>query len=251
MRVLNTINGLRIMASATKIFNPKEHFQDKRIAVIGPADSAFDKENGDYINGFDYVVRVNKALYSLTQDKTSFIGSRTDVLFHSFFENRESGGGPIDFDFFEKQGVKYVVNPNNSLFGLKTHLSYFKRNLDEHRTYLLPRNFYQELIENFEKWVPTIGYSALYAALNSGASEVYISGFTFFKTPYADDYRDHFQDVEENQKHIQDQDLHSPDLELKEFIKQYKRTQSRVIMDDALKDIVKQYNGSSIENQTH
>lgn len=251
MSVLNTFNGLRIMAGATKIFNPEEHFKDKRIAVIGPADSAFEKENGDYIDAFDVVVRINKALYSLSIEKASFIGSRTDVLFHSFFENTETGGGPIDFEFFKQQGVSYVVNPNNCLFGLKTHLSYFKRNLDVNRTYLLPRAFYKVLTDNFENWVPTIGYSALYSALNSGASEVYISGFTFFKTPYANDYRDHFQNVEQNQKYIKNQDLHNPDLELIEFIKQYNRTQSRVIVDDALKDIVKQYNGSRIENHTH
>lgn len=251
MKVLNTFNGLRLMASATKIFNPKEHFQGKRVAVIGAADSAFEEENGDYIEGYDYIIRINKAPYALSEDKARFIGKRTDILFHSFFENEKSGGGPIDFDFYEELGVKYVVNPNNSFFGLRTHLSYFKRNLDDHRTYLLPWSLYRDLVQNFGRWLPTVGYSALYAALNSGASEVYITGFTFFKTPYADDYRDHFKDVKKNINYIKDQDLHNPDLELLEFINQYKASESHVILDKALNDIVKRNNGSRTENGAH
>lgn len=37
----------------------------------------------------------------------------------------------------------------------------------------------------------------------------------FFRTPYAQDYRDHLIDMKANQKHIYKQGLHDPELELK------------------------------------
>lgn len=244
MKVLENISAMRRMVSASRIFNPQEHLAGKRIAVVGPADSAFEKPMGDYINGFDYVIRINKAPHSLSESKMPFIGNRTDVLFHSFFENNETGGGPIDFDLYKEQGVKFLINPNNCVFGLRAHLAYFKRNSYEDPTFLLPWNFYHQLRKNFGEYVPTVGYSALYTALHSGAKEVYITGFTFFKTPYMSDYRDHLKDVDTNQKHIKDHGMHNPDLELSEFIKNYMPHQSFVKLDDALKDIVKTHYGS-------
>lgn len=229
------------MLQSTKIFDPKAVFSGKRVAVIGAADSAFIEEHAAYINGFDYIVRVNKAIHSLTPEKMKFVGDRTDILFHSFYENTESGGGPIDFDLFSRAGVEYLINPHNNYKGLRAHLNYFKRNLKTNKTYILPRGFYKKMTKDFGNWVPTVGYSALYAVMNSGCKEVYITGFTFFKTPYADNYRDHVKALDENNRFIQKQGLHNPDLELKEFIKQLelkKKYERKIIMDPSLTTIV-------------
>ena len=55
------------------------------------------------------------------------------------------------------------------------------------------------------------------SALIADFDKLYISGFTFFKTPYAKGYRDNLLDMEINDKHIKAHGLHSPDLELKCF----------------------------------
>lgn len=239
MKIYNTLKGLKAMASGTKIFKPRDHFRNKRVAVIGAADSAFEKENGEYINGFDYIVRINKAPHSLTPEKHRFIGNRTDVLFHSFFELTEGGGGVIDWELYQKQGVQFLINPNNDFKGLVAHLNYFKRHFHKNKTYLLPHSLYKEITRNFGKWVPTVGFSALYTVLNSGCKEVYITGFTFFKTPYADDYRDEVKDVEKNTKFMKKQGFHNPDLELREFMTQAKENKEiNIIMDEALTSIV-------------
>lgn len=239
MKILKTLKGLKFFYQKTKKFKPKGHFRNKRVVIIGAADSAFEKENGDYINNFDYIIRVNKAPHSLSPDKYKFIGNRTDVLFHSFFELTEGGGGVIDWDLYKTQGVKYVVNPNNDLNGKIAHLNYHKRHFHNEITYLLPEPFYKKLKKNFGKWVPTVGYSALYTVLNSGSKEVYITGFTFFKTPYADDYRDDLKDVEKNTQFIKKQGFHNPDLELEQFMKELeKNKETNVVMDDALYSIV-------------
>lgn len=245
MRILNSIKGLILMLTSIKISKVEEIFKDKRVAVIGAADSAFKKENGNYIDDFDLIVRVNKAPYSWHPQKAKYIGSRTDVLFHSFYENTDSGGGPIDFELFEKRGIKYVINPNCNLKGLLTHLNYYKRNLNKKRTYLLPRKLYRKMTANFGQIIPTVGYSALYTVLNSNCKEIFITGFTFFKTPYANDYRDHLKDMEINKEHLKSQGIHNPDLELAEFIRQKgineKESSTKIVLDDALINIVEQY----------
>lgn len=246
MRIINSIKGLVYLLTSTRLFKPEDIFKNKRVAVIGAADSAFEQENGDYIDGFDLIVRVNKAPHSWHPEKAKYIGSRTDILFHSFYENTDSGGGPIDFKLYENQGIKYVINPNCNFKGLWTHLNYYKRNLNTKQTYILSWKFSENLKNNFGTVVPTVGYSALYTILNSNCKEIFITGFTFFKTPYANDYRDHLKDMESNKKHIKNQGLHNPDLELSEFIKQKriieKQTSTKVILDKALKNIIEQNN---------
>jgi len=228
------------MLSSTKIFRPEDVFKGKRVAVIGAADSAFEKENGDYIDSFDVIVRVNKAPHSWSPEKAKFIGRRTDILFHSFYENSDSGGGPIDFELYEQQGIKYIINPNHNIKGLGTHLNYYKRNLNNKITYLLPRRFYEKMTVDFGKIIPTVGYSALYTVLNSKCKEVFITGFTFFKTPYANDYRDHLKDMKANENHLRKQGIHDPDLEFELFKKELnKRESGHINMDARLLGILK------------
>jgi len=228
------------MFFSTKIFRQEDVFKGKRVAVIGAADSAFEKENGDYIDSFDVIVRVNKAPHSWSPEKAKFIGSRTDVLFHSFYENTDSGGGPIDFQLYKQQGIQFIVNPNHNIKGLWTHFNYFKRNLNNKITYFLPRGFYDKMTVDFGKIIPTVGYSALYTVLNSKCKEVFITGFTFFKTPYANDYRDHLKDMKANENHLRKQGIHDPDLEFILFKKELnKRENGHINMDARLLGILK------------
>ncbi len=232
------------MLFSTKIFLPESVFRGKRVAVIGAADSAFKKENGEYINSFDIIVRVNKAPHSWSPEKAKFIGSRTDVLFHSFYENSESGGGPIDFELYNRLGIQFIVNPNHNLKGLWTHLNYYKRNQNNKTTYILARPFTEKITKNFGKWIPTVGFSALQTVLNSKCREVFITGFTFFKTPYARDYRNQLTNMRANQDHIKNQGLHNPDLEFKEFLKvldKLKDSQTRIIMESTLLQIIEKH----------
>ncbi len=240
MKLLNSLQALWLMFFSTKIFYPEDVFKGKRVAVVGAADSAFEKENGDYIDSFDIIVRVNKAPHSWSPEKAKFIGSRTEVLFHSFYENTDSGGGPIDFELYEQQGIKYIVNPNHNIKGLRTHLNYFKRNLNNKTTYFLPRRFCEKMMVDFGITIPTVGYSALYTVLNSKCKEVFITGFTFFKTPYANDYRDHLKDMKANENHLKKQGIHDPDLEFELFKKELHSGESQQIcMDARLSEILK------------
>lgn len=241
VKLLKAISGLFIMPWCIRIFNPDKIFKGKRIAIIGAASSAYEKELGKYIDSFDLVIRINKALTTWKKENEAFIGTKTDILFHSFYENNQSGGGPLDFQLYEQRNVQYVVNPNNNSEGWRLNYNFYKKYNLFKITYLLSKAYYQVMAQPFNVLRPTVGYAALYSVLKSPFKEVYITGFTFFKTPYGKGYRDDLVDMEANKRHIKAQGLHDPDIEFREFLRMLETNKGKsIIMDDTLRAIVSQ-----------
>src|SRR5699024_6374491 len=88
-------------------------FKNKRVAIIGGADSVLKEKLGEYIDGFDVVVRINKGVEIIDKQK-EYIGTRTDILFHSFMDNpKEPGSSPITGDLWKKFGVGKIVYSTN------------------------------------------------------------------------------------------------------------------------------------------
>ena len=219
MKLIRDVQAGLLMFSSLRFFYAEKEFRGKRIAIIGAADSAFEEKKGEFIDGHDIVIRINRAPYSWSAEKAEYIGSKFTYLYHSFFENNYSGGGPIDWEYFDRIGIKKVINPISSGKGLVTHLNYYRRQHSTRRTYILTRPTYKEITKSLQSYIPTVGFSALMSVLESDFQELYITGFTFFQTPYADNYRDHLQNKKDNQRHIGKQGLHNPELEFKIFRK--------------------------------
>lgn len=214
-------------------------FASKRIAIVGSANSVMKSPRGSYIDSFDYVVRINRAPYQLTDENAPFLGSRTDLLFHSFYENDQSGGGPLNFALYENKGINYVVNPRNNWSGKRLVVNYYKKYLLPKVIFTLPHDLYKKVQQPFGKLRPTIGFTALQTFLSIPCQELYITGFTFFKTPYAIGYRDHLLDMDANKKHIASQGIHDPDLEFRLFQESIKLTPvKRVHFDEELTSIL-------------
>jgi hypothetical protein len=206
----------------------------RRIAIVGPASSAFGAGRGSYIDGFDYVIRINKAPFQLRDGKfAQDIGTRTDILFHSFFENEFSGGGPLDFGLYDAMGIRYVINPIPTFFGKRVTFNFYKKYLLPRIVYTLPAAPYRAIVKPFGRFRPTTGFCALHLVLQAEFSELFITGFTFFKTPYGDNYRDALQDVAVNKKYIQDSAIHNPDVEYEQFKVLLSEARSKAIVTDA------------------
>lgn len=242
MRYLKALLGLMIMPFKIRVFNPKKVFLNKRVVVVGPADSAFDKENGKVIDGYDFVVRMNKSLVTWNPNNQQYLGTRTDVLFHNFYENMDSGGGgPLDWNVFKKFGVKYLIQPRFDKEGWQLMFNYFKKYLNVRESiYMFSYKNYKKIVNQFGDYHPTRGFYALNSVLQSSCKEIFITGFTFFKTPYAEGYRDNIRDMKANEKHIQDQGVHNVDLEYNNFLKLLKNTPTQNIkVDEKLYAIIK------------
>lgn len=238
-KLVKTSAGLCRMLGNLKIFNSEAEFQNKRVVIIGAADSVYKQENGNYIDQFDIVIRVNKAVHNLNPSNYSFVGSRTTHLFHSFYENDFSGGGEIDWELFDKVGVQKVINPNRNTKGLIAHLNYYKRNKESRETYIISTKNYNKISNKLDNAIPTIGFSTLMLLLNTECAELFITGFTFFKTPYVKGYRDELLNMDINREHIENQGIHDTELEFEIFKKSLTTAKPKKITFDAdLKKII-------------
>lgn len=216
-RFLRGIWGLLLYVRYTREFDDAI-FDNKRVAIVGPANSAYNTNRGSYIDSFDYVIRVNKAPFLVRDGKFKMdIGSKTDVLVHSFFENEFSGGGPLDFQLYDRLGVRYVINPIPTMFGKRATFNFYKKYFLRRTVYFLSPAAFDMVRPRFGRYRPTTGFCALMMVMNSSFSELLITGFTFFKTPYGDGYRDALRDVATNRKYIADSNMHNPDIEYEVF----------------------------------
>lgn len=242
MRILRAFRGLFVMFLRVRFINIKGLFAHKRVAIVGAASSVFDEPRGKYIDGFDVVIRLNKAPYMLSPEKEAWLGSKTDLLFHSFYENDFSGGGRLDFDLYDRLGIQYVINPKYTFDAIRSVFNFYKKYFSRRSVYLPKRKVYKELGEKCKPYVPTMGLCALYYVLTSQCKECYITGFTFFRTSYADGYRDAMKTAEQSRAHIQSAGLHDPELEFTVFKDLYKSAKDRIeiFTDRQLAEILKQ-----------
>jgi hypothetical protein len=232
-KVIHAIRGLILAVTHIRVF-PLHRFRGKRIAVVGPASSAFNTGKGAYIDGFDIVVRVNKSALTVDAGKHAVdIGARTDVLFHCFLENMHSGGGKLDFEMYKRQGIRDVINPRYEWTGLRNSFNFYKKYLAPQRTYVLPHKLYADIDRSLGQYRPTTGYSALCTLLEADFSELYITGFTFFKTAYGDGYRDDMQQAQQARDFMLSVGLHNPDKEYEEFKKRLARHAGKNVQVDA------------------
>src|SRR5687768_15328828 len=148
-KLYKAVVGFFIMLRSVRKFD-RSVFKNKRVAIIGPASSAYNTGKGSFIDGFDYIIRINKsALLVDSGNSARDIGSRTDILFHCFFENTYSGGGPLDFAMYDRQKIRYVINPRNTLDGWRVIFNFYKKYLSRRTIYTLDSSFYSLLQKRF------------------------------------------------------------------------------------------------------
>jgi hypothetical protein len=66
-KLINAAKGLGLGLKNIKVFD-LSYFHSKRIAIVGPANSAFNTNKGSYIDGFDIVVRMNKSPMTIAEE---------------------------------------------------------------------------------------------------------------------------------------------------------------------------------------
>jgi len=214
-----------------------DYLKNKRVVIIGPAPSILNSKQKDFIEGFDVIVRLNKAL-PIPNDLIEDIGSRTDVLYNCMNPSPECGG-IIDIDLLHKSNVKFLVSPYSKYkdyrFG-KDVEDFASRNL----MYKTPINFchidptlFARLMEIMK--LPNTGVNAIIDVLQNDIKELYITGLTFFKGGYIKQYRGY------SEKQVLDRmakyNLHDQDKQLA-YMRKLLKNNPRVKLDSALHDII-------------
>ena len=147
--------------------------RNRRVAIVGAADTIVGKGHGAVIDSYDIVVRINSQWPVQPTLKRDY-GSRTDVLYHCC--NGESPVANLHVPAFES--LRYVWYEGNvespQLVALCREREVPAGCYDEFRNELMQRL----------RTRPNTGTLAIAHLLTTDLAELYVTGFSFFSTPY-------------------------------------------------------------------
>lgn len=225
-----------------KLWYPFNHdwFNNKRIAIIGGADSVLKQKQGNYIDDFDVVVRINKGVELIDKQK-EYVGTKTDILFHSFLENpKDIGSSPITADLWKKHKVQHIIYSKDYRIakeGIYDIILFGKKSGGKTKFSTLPEDLYKKSLDVLAPQRPTTGFIALNTILSCNPRELYISGITFFKTPHNGIYRP--ENIEEFKKNFnRSPKSHNPEKEFAYFKNLYFKNKSIIKLDNVLDEII-------------
>jgi len=223
----------------------KDIFCGKKIAIVGPADTAYMYNNGSLIDSCDLVVRFNKS-YTLVDpgdpDKTSKIGSKTDIIFH-YFNINKNNEAILDTEKLSRQGLKQIITimrdkraRSRRGRGIRVFMGKYGFYLRD-KLCMLPEKIYSCYYNQLGS-KPTIGHIGITAIIESIPASVFITGFSFFTTPYAGGYRDNTTREAQLKRFQQSDTGHDPAGELRYFADLVKNSEVKVTLDPYLQDLI-------------
>ena len=209
---------------------------NKRVVIVGPAPSIINSTQGEYIDSFDIVVRINKAI-PIPEYLKKDIGSRTDILYNCL-NSKSDNGGEIELEIIKK--LKYICCPYPPIYPFKKDIDTFmeqfiKRDKENKINFRhVDTKFYLKTVREMNTR-PNSGIAAILDLLQFSLKELYITGFTFFKGGYYKEYRSYSEtEVLERMKKIGN---HDQKLQIK-YMKKIFLKDNRIIMDKELKKII-------------
>jgi hypothetical protein len=216
-------------------------FKDKRVAIVGGSDSVLKEKLGEYIDGFDVVVRINKGV-EIIATQSEYVGEKTDVLFHSFYESPPHlGGSPITPGLWQERNVKkllYARNYKYCWFDLENFLVFLKNTKKRFKFSQLPEDLcFKNYAAVQPSGGPTTGFTAINTVFSCHPKELYITGITFFKTPHNSTYRSISDEVLKETLYLVNN--HNAELEYQYIKKLYQQHLDIIKPDTTLEQIFK------------
>ena len=157
----------------------------KRVAIVGPAEYVSNSNQGELIESYDLVARINTGWNPPVKLK-QHTGTRTDIRYHSGAEFPNSGG-MWEMEKMVNVGVKYVC------INYPKYLDYFHNDIKKfeklNENYNVPFHCWTdlELYLTFHHYLGTrmnTGLAAIVDLMLHDVKELYVSGFTFYRTGY-------------------------------------------------------------------
>lgn len=220
-KVKHFVIGLRARKYyKTTIFDyDPSFFKGKSIAIVGGADSVFSEKKGAYIDTFDIIIRVNRGVDACIGNE-EYLGSRTDVLFHGLEEDILGGCGLVEPQKWKGKNIKKVVFPLVGKKFRKLIDVYVFRSKGKLPLLEISKKQYTHMVSDLEGFRPTTGFAAIHLISKTNYKKLYITGFTFFRTPYQKGYNDRV-DFTKVKNHIEKAQNHNINNEYKWFVRNY------------------------------
>ena len=202
----------------------KQFLKDKRVVLVGPSKTITMQEEGDTIDSYDVVVRLNSML-DFGQQDYKYLGSRTDVVYATLDDPPKK----IAVQCI-KNSVKYLSSsyPEGEWFfseRMSQNISLLKH-VRQFTTIILPEDPYFS-IKKKTKSRPNTGFSAIIDLLSSDLKELYIIGVDFYRSSTIDSGEGYYNgyDCQWTKKRNKDflniefdgKDRHDPDEAFKYF----------------------------------
>jgi len=134
------------------------YIKGKTVSIVGAAESLLEYGKGEEIDSRDVVIRVN-ITKPIPPEHYARVGKRTDVIYCNYSVYGLAQNGLI-------MGIPAVV-----------------QNYDKHLQEDLRRRFGERSLDGkLGCYIPSSGLVCIYTAVISGAKDVYVTGFDFFRT---------------------------------------------------------------------
>lgn len=167
--------------------NYHDFLKDKSVVIVGPAPSIINSNQGKFIDSFDIVVRINKAL-PIPPKLINDVGTKTDILYNCLKQTSDCGG-KINFNLLKNNNVKYLSCPYPPIHPFKNDIAKFNK---ENKNYInfhhIDAQYYLKISQAMGTR-PNSGICAILDILRFPIKKLYITGFTFFKGGYYKEYR--------------------------------------------------------------
>ncbi|MAP55894.1 MAG: hypothetical protein CL605_13425 [Altibacter sp.] len=213
--------------------------ENKRVAIVGPSQSAFFNENGSYIDSFDVIVRINRGM-ELLPGRESFIGSRTDILYNSLDFDIISGGTLRGVN----DQVKFICCP----YSVEEHTyrdAFVAPIFDKFNIRFINTDVYNKVKSDTNSRINS-GFGAIVDLLQHDIQQLFITGIDFYRSFYHKSYcgeRNRSATVRAIEEELEfkqynDANHHNPDRQYAYF-KEVIGKDTRVVMDSFLTKIIK------------
>ena len=139
------------------------------------------------LRAWDICALINKGYRSsLFQDIRKH--AKETVLFHCLDQQEDVGGGKIDSRHLRSLGIRRIFYPLHEAYFAWNVEAFHRGNRALLKLHRLSPGAYAELKQSIEGFTPTTGFAAIWTILSAPQSCLYVSGMTFFRTSYKQEY---------------------------------------------------------------
>lgn len=168
-----------------------EYLKNKKVVIVGPAPHLLECEDGNIIDNFDIVVRINKS-FPVKKKMHKYLGSRTDLIYHCLYQAEEHGG-LVKYKEMSENNVSFIACPYpyklNPFYkhAKKFEIEYEKSNSSFGKHYV-EKDYYINLVKMIGTRYNT-GIGAIVDLLRYKIDSLHVMGFSFFETGFIKGYR--------------------------------------------------------------
>jgi hypothetical protein len=219
----------------TEIENLKEMLSGKRVVVVCPSPSLEGLGEGELIDSYDVVVRINQK-FKMSEEKEKDYGTKSDILIGSF-NSKNITECNKNYDYIKSFKRVIGVMPS-SRYAPK--INFFKKmDKDGINCTLLDDRYIYKVFKDVGT-VPNSGLMGIILLMNYDIKELYVTGLTFynmgtFGNIYNSDYKESIKSVGQTvDRNSHDHKIHKQPPQIEYFKELYIQNKEIIKLDKYL-----------------